>query len=192
MHFHCAQPSPGALSQVQPVTGSVDLDQIFILFITGPDHVLLILPVGAILPGAVAPQPTGPFFFELGLAQTADPLHLGGVNVADHCTVFGAGVADQEATLSAVVSAFGGAEIAEAAHALERSLIGDPGVGEGGGTSGAAGLWQGRLALLDANHPGLLLIVRLSRHEKRLLWSADQELMLQVFTFLHVLHLDVL
>lgn len=160
LHFNCAHPAPGAVSQVQPVTWSVDLDQIIILFITGLCCIIFVLVISAVLASAVTPLPNQAFFFELVVAQAADPLHLGGVDVRDHRTVLGAAVTDQEAALPAVVSAFGGAEVAEAAHALVSSLIGDPGAGEGGGASAPAALLQGGLALLNVAHPGLLLISR--------------------------------
>lgn len=125
-------------------------------------------------------------------APFADPDSLSGVNVMYHHSLFGAGTADQKATFSAVVTTFGGCEVCETAQTFGSSFVWDPGDSEGGtGLKGTA-LQQARPAVFDVLDPGPLLLERRSRHKEGLARCADQPLVPDVLTILHVLQLDVL
>lgn len=104
----------------------------------------------------------------------------------------GAGVANQEAAFLAVMSAFGEAELVEAAHALHGCAVWDQGDGEGGAQLPAAIQQQVGLAAFEMLHPGFLLLDGGGGHVKGLSGCADQPLVLYVKAVLDVLHLDVL
>lgn len=62
------------------------------------------------------------------------------MNVSNDRSLLGAGAADHKATFPAVVAALGHGELAGAAHADSRGLVGDPGDGEGGAGCAACSL----------------------------------------------------
>ncbi len=132
-------PFPGAQARVQPA--ALRLYRLhFLVFITGFCQIVVLLR--AILSSAVSPQARCLIFPIRSVAESADSQLLGGVNVAYHCPLLGAGIADQKATFSAVVSTSGLCEVVEAAHAFEGGLVWDPGNSKGGTRLAAAFLQQ--------------------------------------------------
>lgn len=129
-----------------------------------------------------------PKFFTLSVAFGANSHTL----VVQQDSASGAGVANQEAAFLAVMSAFGEAELVEAAHALHGCAVWDQGDGEGGAQLPAAIQQQVGLAAFEMLHPGFLLLDGGGGHVKGLSGCADQPLVLYVQAVLDVLHLDVL
>lgn len=129
-----------------------------------------------------------PKFFTLSVAFGANSHTL----VVLQNSASGAGVANQKAAFLTVMSAFGEAELLEAAHALHGCALWDQGDGKGGGQLTTAVQQQVALAAFEMLHPGFLLLDGGGGHVKGLSGCADQPLVLYINAVLHVLHLDVL
>lgn len=159
-----------------------------LLFITGCCIFFLWAPPSS----TVSPQARHFVFLAVSVAHTADPKLFSGVNVVYYFTLFGAWVADQKATFSAMVSAFGRGEPVKAAHAPEGCLIRDPSHSKGGTQLAAAFPQQAWLAVFNVIHPGPLLLIWGSSHKERLAWGTDQPSVPQFIIIIHILKLDVL
>lgn len=138
------------MSARQSAASSLGLDWLFIagdclLFVFKVVHFNTVSPLAGLL-----------LFL---MAEFAEPLLLSGVDVAYDCSILGALIAHQEATLSAVVSAFGGSKLARAAHAYLGHTVRNPGSGEDRARFAAASLQQTAAAVVDVLHPGMLFFI---------------------------------
>lgn len=129
-----------------------------------------------------------PKFFPLSIALGANPHTL----VVQRDSASGAGVANQKAAFLTVMSAFGEAELPEAAHALHGCAVWYQGDGEGGAQLTTAIQQQLGLAAFEMLQPGFLVLDGGGGHVEGLSRRADQPLVLYINAVLDVFHLDVL
>lgn len=129
-----------------------------------------------------------PELFTLSIAFSANSHIL----VVQQDSASGAVLAHQKAAFLAVMSAFGEAELPEAAHALHGCALWNQGDGKDGGQLTTAIQQQAALAAFEMLHPGFLLLDGGGGHVKGLSGCADQPLVLYINAVLDVLHLDVL
>lgn len=114
------------------------------------------------------------------------------MNVWYHLPCRGAGLADQEAALPAVVATVGGGELGQTTHALVGGAVRNPSHGVGGGGLAGAPLQQAVAVFQDVAHPGPLVLGGRGGHNEGLAGRTDQPLVGASFTVLQVLQLQVL